>query len=210
VHVILIHGYLAPAALLWPLSRRLRRAGHDVEIFSCPSRRGTLGDHAEALARRLDALSRLPSAETALVGHSLGGLLLHRALQRAAAPHVTRQVFIATPHRGSRVARRTARMLIARWLSPASRSASWGVDRPVHPARIGVVVGTRDRMVTAEEADLLTADDRVALPYGHNELLLRPKTAAVVGRFLNTGFFDVWGGVESGDCQSGEFQRRGP
>lgn len=190
--VVLVHGYLAPGALLWPLGRQLERHGHRAVIFSYPSRRGTLDEHAAALLRVIrEAAARAAGEPLAVFGHSLGGLLLHRVLADDPSLPVVRRVFAATPHRGCRLARRAAAGPLGPLLSPVSRAAMFGVAAAErHPSRTGVIIGTRDLMVRPDEADLPGAHDRLRLPYGHNEILLRPRTARAVARFLETGAFD--------------------
>jgi pimeloyl-ACP methyl ester carboxylesterase len=190
--IVLVHGYLAPGALLWPLARQLERFGHRAEVFSYPSHRGTVEEHAEALRRHLVAAGRRAGrAPLAVFGHSLGGLLVHHALTDAAGlPSIERRVFAATPHRGCRAARLTVRGPLARLLSPVGRAAVAGVTRdPAHPGRTGVIVATRDLLVLPEEAELPGADDRIELPFGHNDLLVRARTARAVANFVASGRF---------------------
>ena len=188
MRVILVHGYLAPSSIFWPLARRLRHAGHDVESFDYPSRRGRLIEHADGLIERIE---EFPGRNTAIVAHSMGGLLVQVALSRSPAEDVTRRVFIATPLNGSRAARTTAQSPIGRFISPAARRTGWGVRSPVHGAQTGVVVGTRDRLVQPHETAFTGAHDRLELPFGHNELLLRRRTAWAVATFLARGRFDA-------------------
>jgi pimeloyl-ACP methyl ester carboxylesterase len=198
VLIVLVHGYLAPAALLWPMARQLERLGHATSVFGYPSHRGTLEGHAEALRKHLVDTARRTEA-MALFGHSLGGLLVHHALAAEPELPVTRRIFAATPHRGCRTARLTARGPLARLLSPLGMAAAGGFrGTAAHPARTGVIIATRDRLVLPEEAELPGAHDRLELPFGHNELLMRPRTARAVARFVDTGWFDPepdWSGV---------------
>jgi pimeloyl-ACP methyl ester carboxylesterase len=190
--IVLVHGYLAPGALLWPLARQLEHLGHGAEVFSYPSHRGTVEEHAEALRRHLVAAARRAGRDPLTVfGHSLGGLLVHHALaDTAGLPTIERLIFAATPHRGCRAARFTVRGPLARLLSPVGRAAVAGLVRePGHVARTGVIIATRDLLVLPEEADLPGADDRIELPFGHNDLLVRPRTAKAVARFVSTGRF---------------------
>lgn len=190
MRVVLVHGYLAPTALMRPLQRRLARLGHDVSIFGYPSRRGTLQTHADALH---DSLARLGPA--ALVAHSMGGLIVHRLLHDHADLPISHRIFVATPHRGSRVAARSTRSPLWRVMGPVVRSAVRGVPVPTHPAAIGVVLGSRDRTVRPEEADLPDAADRLVLAAGHNQLLLKPQLAASIDRFLAHARFEATGSL---------------
>ena len=187
MRIVLVHGYLANAAVLWPLARRMRRLGHQVETYAYPSHRGTLGAHAEGLATQL----RKGDDPVAVVAHSLGGLLAHHAMTIAPDANVSHRIFVATPHRGSKFARRGRKSPIARLLSPAVRMASHGYPMPASEALTGVVIGTKDRMIRPEEADLAAAHARLELPFGHNELLMRPNLAHALHRFLTDGHFEA-------------------
>ncbi|MEZ4467864.1 MAG: alpha/beta hydrolase [bacterium] len=185
MRVVLVHGYLAAPAVLWPLARRLRRFDHEVEHFAYASTRGHLQDHAEALAKMIEK-----TGETAVVAHSMGGLVVHRALALERHLPVTDRIFIATPHRGCRAVRWTTASPLGKVMGRAIRSAVQGEPVPSHPARTGVIFGTRDRTVRADEADLAAAHDRLGLPFTHNELVWRPETAHAIRRFLAHGAFE--------------------
>ena len=185
MRVVLVHGYLAAPAVMWPLSRRLAKLGHEVELFGYPSTRGHLQAHGEALARQLGG-----RGEVAVVAHSMGGLLVHRALSLEPRLPVSHRVFIATPHRGCRAIRWTTATPLARVMGRSIRQAADGEPVPLHSARTGIVAGTRDHTVSAEEADLSVAHDRLHLPFTHNELVWRPETAHAVHRFLTIGWFE--------------------
>lgn len=185
MQIVLIHGYLAPTTLMRPLQRRLIRQGHAVSIFGYPSRRGTLQAHADALHAMLAR-----KGPTALVAHSMGGLIVHRLLHDYPELPISHRIFVATPHRGSRIAASTTRSPLWRVMGSVVRSAVRGVPVPEHPAAIGVVLGTRDLTVRPEEADLPDVADRLVLAAGHNQLLLKPELAAAVDRFLAHQRFD--------------------
>lgn len=187
MRVILVHGYLATRHVLWPLARGLRRLGYEAEVYGYASHRGRLEEHAAGL------IDLLRAAETplALVGHSLGGLLIHTALHAVPEAPVVRRVFIATPHRGCRSAKRALSSPIARLVSEAGRRAAFGCEPRAHASPVGVIVGTRDRTVFADEAELPGAHDHLALPFTHNELVIRPQTAHAVDRFLRYGRFEA-------------------
>ncbi len=183
MQVLLVHGFLAPRALFWPLAGRLRRLGHRTDVFVYPSHREDLDTHAEALAARV----REAEGPTAVVAHSLGGLVLHRAVALDPTLPLSRRVFIATPHRGCRVGRRARRSALARLLPATGKVTAYGCEPAPHAAPVGVVIGTRDLLVRPDEADLPGATARLTLPFGHNELLVRPQLAHAMARFLRTG-----------------------
>lgn len=183
MRVLLVHGFLAPGALFWPLAKRLRTLGHLAEIFAYPSHRHDLDTHARELIERIRSLD----TAVAVVAHSVGGLVLHRAVALAPDLPLARRIFVATPHRGCRMGRRARLSPIARFIPDAGKATAYGCEPSSHGAPTGILFGTRDLLVRPDEADLPGADARLGLPYGHNELVLRPSTAHALGRFLAHG-----------------------
>ncbi len=185
MRVILVHGYLAPASLLSPLAWRLARSGFEPEIFDYPSRRPPFERHADALFDFVEQGAR----PFGLVGHSMGGLLLHAVSSRSEPAHAAAQVFVATPHAGSRWVRTFAIVPLLSGLVTAIRPSARGVGRPSAGGKRGSLAARFDYMVARDEGRLPGADDHLELPYGHNDILLRARSAALIARFLNAGHF---------------------
>jgi pimeloyl-ACP methyl ester carboxylesterase len=89
------------------LSARLAARGYAVQQFNYPSVRGSLDDNAAALERFVAAV---PGDVVHLVGHSLGGVLIRALLERGVPQRMGRVVYLGSPLRGSRTARRVARL----------------------------------------------------------------------------------------------------
>lgn len=121
--VILVHGLYHNPAAWFVLKRRLRRAGYaDVRCYGYASFFRSFEDIADGLARMvLEAARTAPGGRVALVGHSLGGLVIRAA---CADERVREQVRIAgvatlgTPHRGSTLAGMLGIGRLARGLAP--------------------------------------------------------------------------------------------
>lgn len=170
---------------MWPIARRLRRSGHTTTTFGYASHRGDLLDHARDFASVINAHD---GASLGILAHSMGGLIA-----RAALPLLERRpdrlLFLATPHRGCAIARQLRRTAIARWMSAAVKRTAFGMDTPLDFEGCGVIVGQKDRLVRAEEATI-SGVPNLSLPFGHNEMLLRPKTANAVDTFMKHGQFE--------------------
>jgi pimeloyl-ACP methyl ester carboxylesterase len=81
--VILIHGlWTGPWAMVW-LARRMKAAGMRPYRFGYPSVRRSLNANAAALA---DFARTIDAPELHWLGHSLGGMLILRTLQRGDFP----------------------------------------------------------------------------------------------------------------------------
>src|SRR5207247_1521128 len=83
------------------LALALQRQGFAVQTLSYRTMRGTLAEHLARVAARIAAL-RAPRLH--LVGHSLGGVIVLRYLQRGADPRVRRAVLLGSPVAGCRAA----------------------------------------------------------------------------------------------------------
>ena len=107
--VLLIHGYAGSESVWMPLRRALAEAGfgHIVSLSynSFAADPGTLS--AELTRQALRAIAAAGAPRVHLIGHSLGGLIIRRALGASAAlsSRTASAVTIASPHRGACLAR---------------------------------------------------------------------------------------------------------
>jgi len=201
--VILVHGLLLGAYPMRPLARRLSGCGFKCHLFSYPSLSGSLAEHADALHRYAAALA---SPMLHYVCHSLGGLVVCHMLARHPVQRPGRILTLGTPHRGSYVARRLARVpglrtLVAPSLEGglAGGAPEWPRDREVASiagsARLGVgrlVPGLprpNDGTVTVAETRLPGDRPHAVLPVTHTTMLLSPQVAEYACAYLETGEF---------------------
>lgn len=130
--VILVHGLYHTPAAWFVLRRRLWRAGFtDVRCYGYASFGREFEDIAGGLSDlMLDAAMDAPGGRVALVGHSLGGLVIRAAcadprvasgLGAGAACRVAGVVTLGTPHQGSALAGVLGVGRLARGLSPQGR-----------------------------------------------------------------------------------------
>jgi len=170
--VVLVHGFLATAGVLWPLARRLEReAGASVASFT-----HVPGEGIERIAERVAALvGKLPRATERLhlVGHSIGGLAVrHYATSPTADRRIVQTISIASPFSGVRRAS----------LLPGRLGRDLDPDAPLLARlRTGVacgvphfcVAGSHDAVVDA--GALLPSAERLLAPgCGHNAVLYDP------------------------------------
>jgi pimeloyl-ACP methyl ester carboxylesterase len=140
------------------------------------------------------------------VGHSLGGLVILRFLERCAAP-AGRVVFLATPALSSRAALRAARLpALATLMGPCiaeelltEHQRSWTHEQP-----LGIIAGSRalglgrlfaafteanDGTVAVSETRLPGATEHLVLPVSHMGILVSRAVARATGAFLRYGSF---------------------
>lgn len=203
--VVVVHGLWMPGSELCLLRRRLRHAGFAPTQFRYRSVRDGLEASAARLAGLLDAV---PGETVHLVGHSLGGLVMLKLIERHGADRIGRLVCLGSPLTGSAAGRHLARLpggsrLLGRAMAQALAEAPgrrWDGRR-----ELGIVAGDRgfglgrllgplavphDGTVAVEETRLPGAAGHVVLPVTHFSMLWSRAVADQVVAFLRTGRFE--------------------
>lgn len=155
--VMLVHGYAGTDAVWSPLRGALQDAGfgHIVSLSYNSFATDPVDVSAELTRRALQAMNSAQAPGIHLVGHSLGGLIVRRAVadSPALAGLAATAVTIATPHRGARLAR-IAPGRCGRIMHPAcpSRTRCATLEQPV---RWLAYYSDRDRIVPTTSARLV-------------------------------------------------------
>ena len=202
---VLVHGLWVHGVLMQLQRRYLARLGFDSVCYSYPSVRLTLTENAGRLAQFARSLA---AARIHWVGHSLGGLVILRLLERESTLPPGRVVLLGTPYSDSHSGRRLAGSAWgARALGRSMREWLDSTKPMQFPGReLGVIAGTlsvglgrvvapdlpapNDGAVTVAETRLAAACDRVELPVTHTGMLLSRRVARQTGAFLRDGRFD--------------------
>jgi len=200
--VVLVHGLWMNGLELALLGRRLGRCGFRPVRFDYHSVRDPVAHNARRLARRV---RRLGSGPVHLVGHSLGGLVILRALSDYPDLPPGRVVLLGVPVTGSEVARHLARSGLGRHLLGRSLEGGLlgGAPVPLTGREVGTIAGTRSLGVGRVFGGLAgTCDGTVAvaetrLPGAatvtvrttHTGLVLSAAVARQVCAFLRDGAF---------------------
>ena len=205
--VILVHGLWMTGIELGLLRRRLTHEhGFDVQVFAYPTLHG---DPSSICAELADAVRRAAGTRVHLVGHSLGGAFVFRALQQCAPALTGNAVLLGSPLNGSRAARGALRWPMLRPLlgshvvqelaEPCGREWHGGVA-------LGAIAGSRplgtgqffahfdednDGTVAVGETIIPGLADHIVLPHSHIGMLFAGDVAANVAHFLRTGRFLV-------------------
>jgi pimeloyl-ACP methyl ester carboxylesterase len=208
--VIYVHGlWLSGRESLFLRRRLAQEFDFDVHTFRYPAVSGSMAEIATQLQRFVGELR--PKA-LHLVGHSLGGLVIYRFLERFPAQAPGRVVFLGTPAVASKAAVSAARM---RWAASligncvaeellVERERSW-----THARELGVIAGTHaiglgqlfagfdednDGTIAVSETRLPGLTDHIALPTSHMGMLLSTRVARETGHFLRHGRFALAAG----------------
>jgi len=202
---ILVHGLWQSGLEFFVMRRRLQADGAiRVLFFSYPTVVGSMSDHV----RRLIDCARAHQAEQLhFVGHSLGGLVVLRALQVTDDLPPGRAVLLGSPLQGSRTAQSLARMPFGRALiggALAEECVDWSPREWSGRREVGVIAGslglgvgrllanlddTHDGTVLVEETRLPGAKDHIVVAASHTGLLLSAEVAEQTRYFLDYGRF---------------------
>ncbi|HEY7642959.1 MAG TPA: alpha/beta fold hydrolase [Steroidobacteraceae bacterium] len=203
--VILVHGLWQSGLELFVMRRRLQADGSlRALFFSYPTIVGTMSNHV----RRLIDCARAHQAERLhFVGHSLGGLVVLRALEVTDDLPPGRAVLLGSPLQGSRTAQSLAKLPFGRALLGGALSAEcvdWSPREWSGRREVGVIAGSmgfgvgrllanldeaHDGTVLVEETRLPGAKDHLVVAASHTGLLVSPKVAAQTRHFLEHGAF---------------------
>lgn len=186
------------------LRRRVAAEGVHAVTFSYPSISGAMSDHVSALLEfaRTQRTERLH-----FIGHSLGGLVVLRALQLTDDLPPGRAVLLGTPLQGSRAARGVSRLPFGKLILGAAvneeiieaASRQWSGRREV-----GVIAGStgmglgklfatldsdHDGTVLVEETRMPGCCDHLVLSTSHTGMLFSTEVAGQAAHFLREGRF---------------------
>lgn len=174
VPLLLIHGYCSNRGFWWWLKPRLEGHGRSVATLSLEPVFGRIDGYAEQVARRVEALCRETGADrVALVGHSMGGLVSRAYLRRYGGARVARLVTLATPHRGSIL----ARFGLGRNAREMEPGKPWLRELELSPLEVPCVAyyATHDNYVLPQSGALLVgAENRPLAGVGHLAMSVSP------------------------------------
>jgi len=205
-HVVFVHGLFMTGSESLVLRRRLERQfGFRVHRFHYRTVPSTMAEVVQSLQRFVHEL-QVPRVH--FVGHSLGGLVIYRFLERYPRQPVGRVVFLGTPCRPSLAAlsiNRNSRILAALMNYSAAqelvraRERRWTMKRD-----LGIIAGTQrvgvgqlvarfneasDGTVAVSETQLPGATSHIVLPVSHLGMLMSARVASETGLFLREGHF---------------------
>ncbi len=203
--VVFVHGLWMNGLELALLRKRVRMAGFKVRQFRYHTVRNSVDENARELAAYLAALD----GPVNLVGHSLAGLVILRALEIVGERHVERVVLMGSPVRGSRAARRMWKLPFGARLLGRSAEDPGLIDGCITEwsgrQAVGVLAGTRrfglgrlfgplpvpnDGTVAVAETMLAGAADTVLVDVTHTSMVVSKVVAWQVIHFLCEGTFD--------------------
>ncbi len=204
--VVLVHGLGGSRLDMWPISRRLKRAGFHVNNWGYWSVGNRIETHADRLAQQLLSIDRqLNEAKLHLVTHSMGGIIARTVFENFRFKHLGRVVMLAPPNQGSHAARKLNPWI--GWLTPSLNQLS---DDPksyvnslsnslkLNNIEFGIVEAKKDRVIKPGGVFLDGHRDFSTVDGQHGVLTWYAHTIELVEKFLMTGSFSVtqlWSGT---------------
>jgi pimeloyl-ACP methyl ester carboxylesterase len=207
MHVVYVHGLWLPGEESLLLRQRLAEEfGLTLHWFRYFGASETMSD---ITARLRDFVRELAAPEVHLLGHSLGGLVIYRFLERFPQQPPGRVVFLGVPCVASRAAEHAGRFApLAHLMGPSVAEELLTVRerRWTHVRPLGIVAGSQplglgqffarfdednDGTIAVSETRLPGATDHVVLPVSHLGMLLSARVAHEAGVFLTQGHFSL-------------------
>jgi pimeloyl-ACP methyl ester carboxylesterase len=204
--VVYVHGLWMPGQESLMLRHRLAQE-YALTLHSFPY---SAAAPMSTITAELDAFVRdLQASPVHFIGHSLGGLVIYRFLERFPQPRAGRVVFLGAPIVGSRAAELASHFAPVAHLMGKSvreellqpRERRWS-----HPQPLGVIAGTQsigvgrflagfeeenDGTIAVSETQIAGAADHIELPVSHLAMLLSARVAHETGHFLTEGRFSL-------------------
>jgi len=204
--VVFVHGLWLTGAESSLMRRRLAVAhGYQCHSFGYRTMAQSIDPIMEQLTR---FVSRIEAERVHFVGHSLGGIVLHRYFERAADLPPGRVVFLGSPTVRSKTAERVGRLpllskligrVVTEELVRPTGAREWRSER-----ELGLIAGSRplglgrffarfdedcDGTIGVSETKLPGHSAHLTLPVSHMGMLVSRAVADQVGEFLTFGRF---------------------
>jgi hypothetical protein len=200
MNLLLVHGLWRTPLSFLLLGRQLRRWGHHIEQFGYAA---VAQPYDAIVARLTKRIERVAAAGPyAIIGHSLGGVLLRSALARLTGPRPEHLVLLGTPNRPPRL----ARVLGDKWLyqrlmgecGANLASTDFYAALPVPDVPYTIVAGTagprarwtplgvepNDGIVAVSETRIREDDAIVVLPVTHTFMMNNSAVQQVIRELL--------------------------
>lgn len=200
MNLLLVHGLWRTPLSFVLLVHRLRGWGYQTEQFGYAA---VAQRYDPIVARLVDRLEHLAAAGPyAVIGHSLGGVLLRSALPQVTGPAARHLVMLGTPNRPPRLARRLGVHWVYRRLLGECgvnlTSPDFYAGLPVPEIPYTIVAGTagprgrwspfgdepNDGLVAVSETPIRDDDPIVLLPVTHTFMMNNAEVQAVIRRAL--------------------------
>lgn len=199
--VVLLHGLGRSRASLWPLARRLRRAGFQTRNFPYSPTFHRFDTLVSGLHDFI--VEKVDTPRYHLVGHSLGNILIRARFRVGYPSGLARIVMLAPPNQIPVLARRLQRCPpFHLWSGESGRllaSPEFYAALPVPQVPFGIIAGDQgqritfdepnDGIITVESTRLAGMADHLVLPHAHTFIMNSRRCAEATIEFLRNCHF---------------------
>lgn len=207
--VILIHGLYQNTLIMRVLGYRLEKLGYQVHYFKYPTLITSFEKNVDSFCHYLENFS----SPFAIIGHSLGSLIILKSLEKSIPQQLKRVIAITPPFHGSRVVQYLTEHNASFLIGKAQNILMPNYDRHwKFPIPLGIIAGTYNQgptslllesMTDTIDKDSLTGDgtvyldetkltgytDFTTLDRSHSMILFDPKIAILCDRFIKKSHF---------------------
>ncbi|HEX6105548.1 MAG TPA: alpha/beta fold hydrolase [Gemmatimonadales bacterium] len=196
MRVLMVHGLGRTPVSFLRLAHTLRGCGCRTESFPYAAFAETFESIVARLVARIQRMARDP--DYAVIGHSLGGVLLRAALPRVRGPLPRHLVMLGTPNRPPRAARLAFGALPFRWIAgecgACLSSPAFYAALPAPAVPYTIIAGTRglpgrwspfggepnDGLVAVSETRIRETDPVLTLPVSHTFMMSDRRVQAAI------------------------------
>ena len=204
--IVCIHGFMGGPWCMHFIAKNLVKDGWHVINWSYPSRNDSIQAHAEKLIIELNCIvQQYPNEPIHFVTHSMGSLVLLKALQHQDCPKeakIGKVVLMAPPAKGSIFARWLHKFAWARWIAKefagkelmTTENFEGEKTYPESLNKILVIAGTfginpickgeNDGTVGVNETFLTCPHEHISVRWGHKTMIFSKKVCGVIRSFF--------------------------
>jgi pimeloyl-ACP methyl ester carboxylesterase len=180
--IVMLPGYTENAGALYWFARKLRRRGFRPFLIDFPSTFSPIDKNVAFLRQKVVTIRRETGCErVAIVAHSMGGVVARAFLLSDSDHGVLTLIALASPFRGTHIARLGAFMRLGESvidMSPASPFAHRFLPSARASAPIRVIIGEQENIVSPPWSCVLPDCDvhLLSVPVGHDAPLHLPES----------------------------------
>lgn len=202
--VILIHGLYQNTLIMKVLGYRLAKLGYQVHYFKYPTLITSFEKNVDSFCHYLVKFS----SSFAIIGHSLGSLIILKALEKSVPQQLKRVITITPPFYGARIVQYLTDHNAAFLIGKSQNILLPNYNRQwKFPIPLGIIAGTHnqgptslllesitdtidkdsligDGTVYLDETKLEGYSDFITLNRSHSMILFDPRTASLCDHFI--------------------------
>jgi pimeloyl-ACP methyl ester carboxylesterase len=193
--IVLVHGLMRTSLSMWPLKHYLEHQGYHTYLYSYPSAKYSIHQHAVSLHEFINhLLGNNPNIKIHFITHSLGGIITREALallSKKQLKNIGCLIMLAPPNQGSKLAKLSLSLvpLLTDSIKPlaelSSEHSSYVHQVPIPKVKMRIIAGRYDAKVPPDAAFLAGVSDPLIVNSNHTFIMNNGKTKQLIISFLN-------------------------